>query len=270
MHGFYIGDMIANSYTHENELYNLKVKNFALFTPRTKFSDDTILTFATIDWLLHTNHTSLQMLECVRKFYKIYPDISPTIYGEAFAAWANSGCKGFRESYGNGGAMRCSPIAWYANSYEEIDKLIENGITPTHNTPSAKFGAKIVCYTIFFLKTNKNKRALKQFLQNTFFITFPESYERYHRNYTYTSDALETIMPALVSFFHGKSFIDCLRNAVSFGGDTDTITTITASIAEAYYENIPKHMIKTCQTYLPQQFKNLLNEFCLFLENKQP
>ena len=157
MYGFFIGDIIGNSYTHENEKYNLKTKEFELFTERSKFSDDTILTFATMDWLLNTTHTSKEMIEMIKIYYQQYPDKIPTIYGQSFANWVENGCTEFRKTTSNGGAMRCTPIAWYAKTLQEIDELIEKGITPTHNTKKAKKGAKIVCYTIFYLKNGKTK-----------------------------------------------------------------------------------------------------------------
>ena len=87
MDGFYVGDIIGNSYTHENEKYNLKTKDFELFTNRSKYSDDTILSFATIYWLLYTNHEPNEMIDVLKKFYKKYPDKNPTIYGEPYVNW---------------------------------------------------------------------------------------------------------------------------------------------------------------------------------------
>ena len=84
MNGFYIGDIIGNSYTHENEKYNKKTKKFDFFTERSKFSDDIILTFATIDWLLHTDKSSKSMIDCLKKSYKSFPDKNPTIYGPSY------------------------------------------------------------------------------------------------------------------------------------------------------------------------------------------
>lgn len=99
MNGFYIGGIIGNSYTHENECFNKKTKEFELFTERSKFSDDTILSLATIEWLLKTNHTSNEMLNIIKEYYKIFPDKNPTIYGPEFAKWAEEGCLTFRQIY---------------------------------------------------------------------------------------------------------------------------------------------------------------------------
>lgn len=266
MDGFYIGDIIGNSYTHENEEFNLKVKDFELFTERSKFSDDTILSFATLEWLLHTNHSSEEMLNIIKNYYKNFPDKTPTIYGPAFANWAKDGCYYFRESHGNGGAMRCSPIAWYANTIEEINKLIQKGISPTHNTESGRLGAKIVCYTIFYLRNGKTKQEIKNIISQTFKINLDDNIDKYRDSYIYTSDAVETVRPALISFLNSINFEDAIRNAVSFGGDTDTITTICSAISEAYYKKIPKSIKEKAKSYLPEKFTKLLNEFNLYLE----
>ena len=162
MNGFYVGDIIGNSYTHENESFNKKTKQFDLFTNRSKFSDDTILTCATIEWLINTNKTSEEMRQLIIKYYNNYPDRTPTIYGPEFAEWAKNGCLHYRASYSNGGAMRSSPIGWYAKTLSEIDSLIENGISVTHNTKTGKLGAKIVCYAIFYLKNSYSKEQCKQ------------------------------------------------------------------------------------------------------------
>ena len=261
MDGFYVGDIV--------EKYNLKTKNFELFTNRSKFSDDTILSFATIDWLINSNHTGQEMLSIINKFYAKYPDKTPTIYGPTFAAWAKNGCKTYRQSYGNGGAMRCSPIAWYAKSVEEIDDLIEKGISPTHNTKNGKLGAKIVCFAIFYLRQNISLNELKSTLIKQFNIDLNENIDKYRQKYEYTSDAVETVRPALISLLNSTNYEDAIRNAVSFGGDTDTITKICSAMAEAYYKTIPENIKQKAKTFLPQEFVNLLNKFNKEITNEK-
>lgn len=265
--GFYIGDIIGNSYTHENEKYNKKTKNFELFTDRSKFSDDTILTFATIEWLIYTKHTSKEMLKIIKKYYTAFPDTSPTIYGKPFAKWAKDGCKNFRKSRGNGGAMRSSPIGWYADSLTQIDDLIQQGISPTHDTTSGILGAKIVCYTIYYLKNGKTLKQTKALLEKQFSIDLNENINDYRARYNYTSDAVETVRPALISLFNATSYEDAIRNAVSFGGDTDTITSICAAVSEAYFKTIPDNIKTKAKKYLPKEFLDLLNEFDKLKQN---
>ena len=265
MYGFFIGDIIGNSYTHENESYNLKTKDFKLFTNRSKYSDDTILTFATIDWLLHTTLSKKDMLETIKKFYSLYPDLTPTIYGESFAHWVESNPTTFRESTSNGGAMRCSPIAYTYTDLDKIDSLINRAISPTHNSDNARLAARIVCYSIIYLKEHKDIDKFISYIGDTFDIDLTCDFNAYKDRYTYTSDALDTVIAALMSVANATSFEDAIRCAVSLGGDTDTITSITGAIAEGVFD-IPKHILDKALEYLPRHFVSLLQEFHEYME----
>lgn len=261
MNGFYVGDIIGNSYTHENEKYNKKIKNFELFTERSKFSDDTILSFATIEWLLSGNYTSENMINIIKDFYKEFPDKNPTIYGQSFVDWINDGCKEFRKSSGNGGAMRASAIGWYSKDIEQIKFLVYNGIRPTHNTFEGVLGAEVVATCIYLLRKNYSLNELKKYIKITYNYDLDKNIDSYKKEYQYTSNAKETIRPALISLLNSNDYEDAIRNAVSFGGDTDTITTICSAISEAYYKTIPKYILDKAISYLPQKFINLLQKF---------
>ena len=261
MDGFYVGDIIGNSYTHENEKYNLKTKDFELFTDRSKFSDDTILSFATIYWLLHTNHESNEMIRVLKSFYEKYPDKNPTIYGESFVNWVTNVNDEYRKSSGNGGAMRSAVIGWYAKDIEELKELVYKAIMPTHNEEGAIKASEIVAISIFLFKNNYTKDAVLNYIESNYNYDLHENINSYKNYYTYTSDAKETVRPALIAFFNSTDYEDSIRNAVSFGGDTDTITTINSSIAEAYYKLIPKDILEKAIKYLPNEFINILNDF---------
>ena len=100
-----------------------------------------------------------------------------------------------------------------------------------------------------------------KYIENNYNYDLHEDIDSYKKYYTYTSDAKETVRPALIAFFNSNSYEDSIRNAVSFGGDTDTITTINSSIAEAYYKEIPKDILENAMKYLSSEFIKLLNEF---------
>ena len=261
MNGFFVGDIIGNSYAHENKRYNKKTKNFELFTKRSKFSDDTILTFATMQWLTEGEHTSKKMLSIIKNFYKKFPDTKPTIYGEGFANWVESGCQQFRASAGNGGAMRASPIGWYAKDMKQLRFLVSRAVRPTHNTPEGRQGAKVVATSIFLLRRGYDLNQLRKYIDKTYHYNLKTDINEYREKYKNTSSAKETVRPALVSLLNSNSFEDSIRNAVSFGGDTDTITSICAAISEAYYKDIPKKILTTAKKYLPKEFKELLKDF---------
>ena len=261
MDGFYIGNIVGSSYAHEFELLNMQIKEFELFTERSNYSDDTILTFATIDWLLHTNHTSKEMIDILKSYYERFPDKSPTIYGKDYVNWILSDSNDFNTSSSNGGAMRASVIGWYAQDINELKELIDTSISPTHNTFEAKLGAEIVALSVFFMKNGRSKDELKNYLDYTYDYYLDQKLLLLRNSYEFTNDTKETVRPAIIAFLESTSFEDALRNAVSLGGDSDTIANITCSIAGAYYQDIPNSILEKAKSYLPEEFVELLNEF---------
>lgn len=260
MDGFYIGNIVGSSYSHQFEKLNTQIKEFEFFTERSNYSDDTILTFATIDWLLHTNHSSEEMIDTLKNYYKKFPDREPTIYGKDYVNWILSDCPEFKKSWSNSGAMRSSVIGWYANSLEEIKDLVDKAISPTHNTLEAKLGAEVVAICVFLMRNNRTKEELKNYLDYTYDYYLDQKLVLLRNSYEYTNDTKETVRPAIIAFLESTSFEDALRNAVSLGGDCDTIANITCSIAEAYYKNIPNFLVDKARSYLPVEFVELLNE----------
>lgn len=260
MNGFYIGNIVGSSYSHEYEKLNNQTINFDLFTERSNYSDDTILTFATIDWLLHTTHTSKEMIDILRDYYHKYPDREPTIYGKDYVNWILSNSNDFKKSSSNSGAMRASVIGWFAKDLDEIRNLVDKAISPTHNTLEAKLGAEVVAISVFMMKNSRSKEELKNYLDYTYDYYLDQKLILLRNSYEFTNDTKETVRPAIIAFLESSSFEEALRNAVSLGGDCDTIATITCSIAEAYYKDIPNSIVDKAKSYLPQEFVELLDE----------
>lgn len=261
MNGFYIGNIVGSSYSHEFEMLNDQTKDFELFTNRSSYSDDTILTFATIDWLLHTNHSSEEMIQVLKSYYKKYPDRKTTIYGKDYVNWISSDCTEFRKSSSNTGAARAAVIGWYCNSLSEIRDLVNKAISPTHNTLEARLGSEVVAICVFMMKNNRSKEELKKYIDYTYDYYLDQKLVLLRNSYEFTNDTKETVRPAIIAFLESTSFEDALRNAVSLGGDCDTIASITCSIAEAYYKDIPNSILDKSKGYLPKEFVELLNEF---------
>lgn len=261
MDGFYIGNIVGSSYSHEFELLNEQTKEFELFTERSNYSDDTILTFATMDWLLYSNHSSQEMIDILRRYYKNYPDRNPTIYGKDYVNWILSNSNEFKSSSSNSGAMRSSVIGWYAKDIEEIKELVDKSISVTHNTYEAKLGAEVVALSVFLMKNGRSKEELKNYLDYTYDYYLDQKLALLRNSYEFTNDTKETVRPAIIAFLESTSFEDALRNAVSLGGDSDTIANITCSIAGAYYKDIPNSLIDKSKAYLPEEFVVLLEKF---------
>ena len=260
MDGFYIGNIVGSSYSHEFEKLNEQTKEFELFTERSTFTDDTILTFATIDWLLHTNHSSQEMIDVLRRYYKKFPDKEPTIYGKDYVNWILSNSYDFKKSWSNTGAMRASVIGWYGNSLDEIKDLVNKAISPTNDTLEARLGAEVVAICVFMMKNNRSKEELKNYIDYTYDYYLDQKLVLLRNSYEFTNDTKETVRTAIIAFLESSSLEDALRNAVSLGGDCDTIANITCSIAEAYYKDIPNSILDKARSYLPDEFVGLLNE----------
>lgn len=265
MNGFYIGNIVGSSYSHAYEKLNNQTKDFELFTNRSFYSDDTILTFATIDWLLHSKHTSTEMIDILKEYYKKYPDKETTIYGKDYVNWILSDPREFKKSSSNAGAMRASVIGWYANSIDEIKELVDKAISPTHDTIEAKLGAEVVAISVFSMRNGLSKGDLKKYLDLTYDYYLDQKLVLLRNSYEFTNDTKETVRPALIAFLESTSFEDALRNAISLGGDCDTIANITCSIAEAYYKNIPSFILDKSKSYLPKEFVVLIEEFQNFV-----
>jgi ADP-ribosylglycohydrolase len=241
-------------------MLNAQTKDFDLFTNRSNYTDDTILTFATIDWLLHTNHSSKEMINTLKRYYQRFPDREPTIYGKDYVNWILSDSSSFKKSWSNSGAARASVIGWFGNSLEEIKDLVDKAISPTHDTLEAKLGSEVVAICVFMMKNGRPKEELKNYIDYTYDYYLNQKLVLLRNSYEFTNDTKETVRPAIIAFLESTSFEDALRNAVSLGGDCDTIATITCSIAEAYYKNIPNSIVDKAQSYLPKEFVELLNE----------
>ncbi len=265
MDGFYIGNIVGSSYAHEFETLNNQSTEFELFTERSHFSDDTILTFATIDWLLNTNHTSQEMIDILKDYYSRFPDKNPTIYGKDYVNWILSDCKGFKISSSNGGAMRSSVIGWYCDNINQVKDLVDKAISPTHNTYEAKLGAEVVAIAVYLMKNGRSKDELKNYLDYTYDYYLDQKLVLLRNSYEFTNDTKETVRPAIIAFLQSTSFEEALRNAVSLGGDSDTIANITCSIAGAYYKDIPDSIVNKAREYLPKEFVELLNKFKNFV-----
>ena len=264
--GFFVGDIIGNSFAHENESFNKKIKDFKLFTNRSKFSDDTILTFATINWLLSKNKSQKEMFNCLYKQYQLYPDRNPTIYGESFVNWVESRNYKKKISSSNGGAMRVSPIGYFAKTESQLYKLVKNSICVTHNSQEGIEAAEIVALAVFLFKNKFTVDYVRKYLTEKYKLSLNQDLSSIRDKYVYTSSGYETVRPALISVFEAKDFEDAVRNAVSVGGDTDTITSIASAIAEARFGGIPEKILKKAIKFLPKNFIQQIKNFNLVLE----
>ncbi|MDS1030880.1 ADP-ribosylglycohydrolase family protein [Bacillota bacterium LX-D] len=250
MLGAIIGDIVGSVF----EFNNIKVKTFDLFSPKSTFTDDTVLIVATMDALLNNK----PFLVAYKEWFRKYPNSG---YGRSFLEWANSANNEPYNSWGNGSAMRVSPIGVYLNSVEEVLEKSKESAAVTHNHIEGIKGAQATASAVFLARSAKTKIEIKNYIEEKFKYNLNESIESIRTWYTYDVSCQGSVPQAIIAFLESNNFEDAIRNAISIGGDSDTIACITGAIAEAYYKNIPETIMAEAFNRLDDEMLLLVNRF---------
>ncbi|MEM7792935.1 MAG: ADP-ribosylglycohydrolase family protein [Cyanobacteria bacterium P01_C01_bin.118] len=252
MLGAITGDIIGSVYEFENH----KTKDFPLFTKQSIFTDDTILTVAVADVLLHGGTYT----DAFKRYYQHYPDPCGG-YGARFQSWAASADSQPYNSWGNGAAMRVSPVAYVYQDLEAVLKAAEQTAVVTHNHPEGIKGAQATAAAICLARQGQSRQAIKHYVETTFGYDLSRSLEQIRPDYQFNESCQGTVPEAMIAFLESTSFTDAIRNAVSLGGDADTLTCITGGIAEAFYGEIPDAVVERVWGLLPEQLKTVIVQF---------
>jgi ADP-ribosylglycohydrolase len=264
MLGAIAGDIIGSVFENEN----VKTTDFALFSRFSRFTDDTVLTVAIADAVLHRRKYSIRLVDGMhaRKTYgqrlKLYGRRYPNVgYGYLFCKWlASDSLRGYR-SYGNGSAMRVSPIGYAFDSLAEVLREAKLSALVTHNHPQGIRGAQAVAAAVFLARTGNDKLFIKQYIQQRFGYQLDQSLASIRSHYTFDSSCQGSVPQAIIAFLESESFEDAIRKAVSIGGDSDTIACIAGGIAHAFYGDIPPHIMGRVRLLLDGQLKPVADEF---------
>lgn len=257
MIGSIIGDIVGSIY----EFDNIKTKEFSLFTERTNYTDDSILTIATAKWILEGGSKT----DSGNYYYRYgfnYPHPMGG-YGDGFQRWLWDAENNIFEPYnscGNGSAMRVGPVGWAFDSEEEVLAMAKASAECTHNHPEGIKGAQATALCIFFSRMGQTKEYIKKEISERFNYDLNFTCDSIRESYKWGATCQDTVPQAIVAFLDGKDFEDCIRNAISIGGDSDTIACITGSIAEAYY-GVPEDIYNEAYNRLTPHFKNVVKEF---------
>jgi ADP-ribosylglycohydrolase len=264
-YGAIIGDICGSIY----EWHNRKTKNpskIELINSKCFFTDDTVLTVAVADALGIKWDYGNAIYEWATK----YPRRG---YGRRFARWLQSEQREPYNSWGNGSAMRVSPIGWLFRAVTTDDlhyrcnidhTLFEAGSSAcvTHNHPEGIKGAQVVALAIYFARCGKSKddikNALKDLLadhrfEQTSVYDLDQTLNEIRRGYGFDESCQGTVPAALIAFFESRDFVSAIQNAISIGGDSDTLACITGSIAEAFYKEIPQELIDFAKSKLSDE-----------------
>ena len=233
MIGAIVGDVVGSIYEHDN----IKTKDFVLVAPECGFTDDTVLTVALADAILTGNDYG----DLMRQYYKRYPNAG---YGSGFHRWARSVNPRPYNSWGNGAAMRISPVGYACESLDETLRAATRFTEVTHNHPEGIKGGQSVAAAIFLARSGRTKDEIRQYVEATFGYELSTALDDIRPTYEFDESCQGTVPQAFVAFLESTDFEDAIRNAVSLGGDTDTLACITGSIAEAFYGGVPSGIAK--------------------------
>lgn len=250
MLGAIAGDIIGSVY----EYFSIKTTTFSLFQKNSRFTDDTVLTVATAHAILE----KLDYATSFKMFGRRYPDAG---YGSSFINWVFEDEVKPYNSWGNGSAMRVSPVGL---AFETIDKVLdeaEKTAICSHDHPEGIKGAQATALAVFLARKGEDKEKIKREISKRFAYNLHRTLEFIRINYTFNESCQKTVPEAIIAFLESENFEGALRNAVSLGGDSDTLACITGAIAHAFYKKIPGEITCNTQKRLPREFLEIIAKF---------
>lgn len=256
MLGAIIGDIAGSRF----EWHNHKSKDFELLTMECKFTDDTVMSIAICEALMNSKRDMSDLGANAVRSMQVYGNKYPGAgYGGMFSSWLITPNPQPYGSFGNGAAMRVSACGFVASSVEEAKKLSRCVTEVTHNHPEGIKGAEAVAVAVYLAKSGESMLDIQEYITKNYYdITF--KLDDIQAGYNFDVTCQGSVPQALEAFFESVSFEDAIRNAISIGGDSDTIAAITGGIAEAYY-GIPTELRKLALTYLDETLLNTLVKF---------
>lgn len=257
MLGAIIGDTVGSIYEFTSD----KTKDFELLTPSCHLTDDSLMTIAvgcacvgaSIYDKEEFQHTLCRLM---REIGNMYPDAG---YGYGFYNWLIFKDAGPYNSFGNGSAMRVSPVAWVASSLEEAERLARWSAEVTHNHKEGIKGAQATAACIYLARMGKSKEEIKEYVEEKYY-TLNFTLDEIRPKYEFDVTCQGTVPPAIVCFLEGVDYEDTIRNAISLGGDGDTLAAIAGSIAEAYF-GIPAELEEKILDYMDEEIIDYYNTY---------
>lgn len=252
--GAIAGDVIGSAY----EFNPTRDHDFELFTPKSTFTDDTVLTMANALWLLEDEqHTPEKLVNIMLDLCWKYPDRG---YGGRFAHWIHDGDPQPYNSFGNGSAMRVSPVGYYAKTLEQALALAQVSAEVTHNHPEGIKGAQATAAAIFLARRGKTKKEIRDYVAQTFRYDLSRTLDEIRPTFTFDETCQRTVPEAITCFLEGKDYEDVVRLSVALAGDADTIAAIAGSISSAV-DDVPNEISQPVIERLSEEFCTTLLRF---------
>ncbi len=249
MLGAVIGDIVGSVY----ETTPIKSKEFAFFHPSATFTDDTICTLAIADCLLSGGAFDRYL----RGYVRSYPDRG---YGQMFLEWASADNAPAYGSWGNGAAMRVGPVAYAADTLESALALARQTAIVSHDHVEAIKGAQAVAASIYLALSGESAAKIRAYICDQFDYRLDNTVDAIRPGYAFDVSCQGTVPPAIICALDAEDFEDAIRNAVSLGGDSDTLACITGAIAEVLY-GIPNPIRQEGQSRLPSELLEVMHRF---------
>lgn len=250
MLGAIAGDIIGSVF----EWNNIKTIDFPLFTLRSRFTDDTVLTIAVADAILNKQDYARTIWDYGRR----YPHAG---YGGSFAQWLQKEDLLPYNSFGNGSAMRVSAVGFAFNSINEVLAEAAKSAEVTHNHPEGIKGAQAVALSILLARQSQNKAQIKQEVESRFGYNLDRTLNEIRPAYSFDVSCQGSVPEAIIAFLESNDFEDAIRKAVSLGGDSDTIACIAGAIAQAYYKQIPENIVQQTRKLLTAELLQVIDAF---------
>ncbi|MFC1591951.1 ADP-ribosylglycohydrolase family protein [Thermodesulfobacteriota bacterium] len=251
MLGAIAGDIIGSVY----EPFPIKTKDFPLFEPGCRFTDDSVLTVAVANAIL----TGRTYAESLWQIGRRYPGAG---YGDSFMQWLRSSDPQPYNSWGNGSAMRVSPVGFAFDTEEEVLCQSKKTAEISHSHPEGIKGAQAAALAVFLARTAHGKEQIRRQITQRFGYDLDRGVDDIRPGYTFDVSCQGTVPEAIIAFIDSCSYEDAVRNAVSLGGDSDTLACITGGIAEAFYGAVPSSIQKKVQELLPPDLWAITANFC--------
>ncbi len=250
MLGAMIGDIVGSVY----EWHNIKKEDFKLFKPDCFFTDDTVLTAATAKAVM----LGMSYVDVYQDFSRRYPRRG---YGGNYKRWIYAENPRPYNSWGNGSAMRVSPIGFAFDSKKNVLAEARRSAAVTHNHPEGIKGAQATALAVFLARQGATQEDVRREITNRFDYNLNRTLDEIRPDYRFDVSCQGSVPEAIIAFLESTDYEDAIRKAISIGGDSDTIACITGGIAEAFYGGVPEEIAEKGRSYLPQEFLDIVDEF---------
>jgi ADP-ribosylglycohydrolase len=248
--GAIAGDIIGSAY----EFSPVKSMDFPLYTPQSVPTDDTVLTVAVADCIFNNKDYATTIKEYGRR----YPVAG---YGGMFLRWLRSDSTAPYNSYGNGSAMRVSPVGFAFSNMNEVLREAEKSAAVTHNHPEGIKGAQAIAAAVFMARSGNDKKTIRRYIETTFRYILSQTVDEIRHHYYFDETCPGSVPQAIIAFLESEDYEDAIRKAISLGGDADTLACMTGGIAQAYYTHIPTRIISETRSRLDTGLLEIVDSF---------